>query len=185
MSPELIFAALGFIALAVVTALLWPRHGKRLGHAEIAALAPEDLVLRHVKYFPLVRQALSGADLAGFGVRIPRSVRRKVRAERHKMARNYLEGLREDYLRLERFGRLVAAHSPKVDARLEAQRMRIGARFRVTYSLVSIRLALGQVPVPAFEHMTQMLGSMATRLEAAMSSLVEPAPPPASVNVGA
>jgi len=184
-NQTLLIIAFGLAALAVVAALFWPRGAKRADRGAIAALSPEDLVLQHAKYFPLVRQALTGADLADFGERIPRSTRRRVRRERRKVARRYLEGLREDYLRLERFGRLVAAHSPKVDARLEAQRVRIGARFRMTYAMVSMRLALGQVPVPAFEHMTQMLGSLAARLEASMASLVEPAPPQASADLGA
>jgi hypothetical protein len=185
MSTAIIYVTLGLIALAAVAALFWPRGAKRADRGAIAALSPEDLVLQHAKYFPLVRQALTGADLADFGERIPRSTRRRVRRERRKVARRYLEGLREDYLRLERFGRLVAAHSPKVDARLEGQRVRIGARFRMTYAMVSMRLALGQVPVPAFEHMTQMLGSLATRLEASMAALVEPTPPQASADLGA
>jgi len=185
MSAAIIFVALGLTALALVAALFWPRGAKRVSRGAIAALSPEDLVLQHAKYFPLVRQALTGTDLVDFGGRVPRSTRSRVRRERRIVAQRYLEGLREDYLRLERFGRLVAAHSPKVDARLEAQRVRIGARFRLTYVMVSMRLALGQVPVPAFERMTQMLGSLATRLEAAMAALVEPTPPQASAHLGA
>jgi hypothetical protein len=185
MNAAITFVALGLLALAAVAALFWPRGARRADRGAIAALSPEDLVLQHAKYFPLVRHALTGADLADFSGRIPRSTRLRVRRERHRVARSYLEGLREDYLRLERFGRLVAAHSPKVDARLEAQRVRIGARFRMTYAMVSMRLALGQVPVPAFEHMTQMLGSLATRLEASMAALVEPTPPQASADLGA
>jgi hypothetical protein len=188
MSESLLFIASGVAVLALVAVLLWPRRAGRPGSAsrgEMPDLSHDDLVPRHAKYFPLVRQALTGSDLAELGGRIPHRMRRTLRSERRKVAREYLEGLRDDYLRLERFGRMIAALSPKVDARQEAERLRLGIRFRVVYSVVSMRLALGQVPVPAFERLTRLVGSLAARLEESMTSLVEPGPSQASANQGA
>ncbi|MGB6430663.1 MAG: hypothetical protein WBF06_08760 [Candidatus Acidiferrales bacterium] len=185
MSEAFLFVASGIALLALVAVLVWPRRLGRHGgatRAELPNLSQEDLTPRHAKYFPLVRQALSGSDLAELGRRIPHRMRAALRTERRKVARRYLQGLREDYLRLEKFGRMVAALSPKVDARQEAERLRLGIRFRMVYAAVSMRLALGEVPVPAFERLTRLVGSLATRLEASMTSLVEPGPTQAGAN---
>jgi hypothetical protein len=112
-------------------------------------------------------------------------MRRALRSERRKVARHYLAGLHDDFVRIERFGRLVAALSPKVDAQQEAERLRLSARFRLVYALIFVRLAIGQVPVPEFERLTQLIGSLASRLEAAMTSIVEPGPTQADADLGA
>jgi len=188
MTEALLFVASGLAVLALVAVLVWPRRGRRAGgaaHVEMPDFSQDDLVPRHAKYFPLIRHALEGSDLAEIGRRIPPDMRSRLRSERRKVARHYLAGLREDFLRLERFGRMVAALSPKVDARQEAERLRLGIRFRVVYAAVSMRLALGQIPVPAFERLTSFVGSLAIRLEASMTTLLEPGPPPASADLGA
>jgi hypothetical protein len=188
MTEALLFVASGLAVLALVAVLVWPRRADPPGNAtraEMPDLSQDDLVPRHAKYFPLIRQALEGSDLAQMGRRVPAATRRRLRSERRQVARRYLGGLREDFLRLERFGRMVAALSPKVDARQEAERLRLGIRFRLVYAAVSMRLALGQIPVPAFERLTSFVGSLATRLDASMTSLVEPGPPQASANLGA
>lgn len=188
MTEALLFVASGLALLALVAVLAWPRRADLPGnatHGEIPDLSHEDLAPRHAKYFPLIRQALEGSDLAQLGRRIPSGTRRRLHSERRKLARRYLAGLREDFLRLERFGRMVAALSPKVDARQEAERLRLGIRFRVVYAAVSMRLALGQIPVPAFERLTSFVGSLAIRLDASMATVLEPRPPQASANLGA
>ncbi|MGB6198976.1 MAG: hypothetical protein WA871_01700 [Candidatus Acidiferrales bacterium] len=188
MNEMLLFIAFGLFVLVLLAVLLWPRRGGQMDAAErgeLLKLAPEDLAPRHAKYFPLVRRALDGSDLAELGTRVPRAMRGKLRAERRRVARRYLEGLREDFVRLERFGRMVAALSPKVESRQEAERLRLGVRFRLVYELLSLRLAIGQMPVPQFERLTQLVGSLATRLEASMASLIEPGTSQASANLGA
>ena len=188
MNNVALYIAFAMFVLALLAVLLWPRRARELASArtaELSKLAPEDLAPSHAKYFPLVRQALSGSDLAEFGTRIPRHMRGKLQAERRKLARNYLQGLHEDFTKLERFGRMVAAHSPKVDARQEAERVRLGIRFRVVYALLSLRLAIGQMPVPEFERLTQLVAGLATRVEASMTRIVESDVPPASANLGA
>jgi hypothetical protein len=187
MNNVMLYFAFGLFVLALLAVLLWPRRARQETGAEsgeLSKLAPEDLAPRHAKYFPLVRQALSGADLDELGARIPRQMRGKLRSERRKLARSYLEGLREDFTRLERFGRMIAAHSPQVDARQETERVRLGIRFRFVYAVLSLRLAIGQVPVPQFERLTQLVGGLATRIEASMTSLVEPSPTQAGANLG-
>jgi hypothetical protein len=190
-NEALIFVAAGLAVLALAATLLWPRSvgtPKDPAYAksgEIPELRHEDLVPRHAKYFPLVKRALSGEDLAQLGERIPRGMRRALRSERRKVARHYLAGLHDDFVRIERFGRLVAALSPKVDAQQEAERLRLSARFRLVYALILVRLAIGQVPVPEFERLTQLIGSLASRLEAAMTSIVEPGPTQADADLGA
>jgi hypothetical protein len=188
MSEAILYVASGLAVLALLAVLFWPRRARLPESAkrvEPPDFSQEDLTPRHAKYFPLVRQALEGSDLAKLGRRIQPRMRNRLRAERRKVARRYLAGLREDFLRLERFGRMVAALSPKVDARQEAERFRLGIRFRLVYAAVSMRLVLGQVPVPAFVRLTEFVGSLATRLEASMTSLVEPVPPQARANLGA
>jgi hypothetical protein len=188
MNNVMLYLAFGLFVLALLAVLLWPRRARQSGGArsdELSKLAPEDLAPSHAKYFPLVRHALSGSDLAELGARIPRHMRGKLRSERRKLARSYLEGLHEDFTKLERFGRMVAAHSPKVDARQEAERVRLGIRFRLVHALLSLRLAIGQMPVPEFERLTQLVAGLATRLEASMTSVVESDASRASANLGA
>jgi hypothetical protein len=184
----MLYVAFGLFVLALLAVLLWPRRGRHtdgVASGELSKLPPEDLAPRHAKYFPLVRQAISGTDLAELGTRVPRDMRVRLLSERRKLARSYLRGLREDFSKLERFGRMVAAHSPKVDARLEAERVRLGIRFRAVYALLSLRLAIGQMPAPEFEHLTQLVAGLATRLEASMTSIVESDASRASANLGA
>ena len=179
MSEMYLFIAFGLFALVLLAVLFRSRLGGRAdagASAETRGLTPENLVPRHTKYFSVVREALSGSDLNELESRISPATRRRLRVERRTVARGYLRGLREDFLRLERFGRIVAAYSPKVDARQEAERFRLGLRFRVVYVAVSLRVALGFVPVPAFERLTQLVGSLSSRIEASMTSLVEPGP---------
>jgi hypothetical protein len=188
MNEAALYVAFGLFVLVLLAVLVWPKRAgqpndrERGGKPDFTA---EDLAPRHAKYFPLVRQALDGSDLAGLAGRIPPRMRRTLRAERRTVARSYLRGLREDFERLERFGRMVAALSPTVDPRQEAERVRLGVRFRLVYAIVAMRLALGNVPVPAFERLTLLIGSLATRVETSMTALLEPSPPPARADLGA
>ncbi len=100
------------IALALLLALLWLMRerpqARELTGAELKSRI-EELFPLHLKYFAQVRQALSPADQEYLKERASRRIQRQARAERLDVARRFLDGLRDDFFRLERLGRAVAA----------------------------------------------------------------------------
>src|SRR6185312_6090985 len=60
---------------------------------------------RHYHYFPQVRQALSAADETYLLRVAPPHVARQALRERKAVARQFLEGLREDFTNLEQLAR--------------------------------------------------------------------------------
>lgn len=173
MIETLIFAV---VALALLLALLWlawrPASPPPVSAAE-TKLQIEDLFPLHCRHFPQVRQALSAEDQAFLKGRASRRIQRQSRAERHEVARKFLAGLKEDFSRLERLGRTVAALSPEVSRTLEAERFWLGLRFRTLYRLAWLRLEIGRISVPQLARLTELVGSLAAQIESAMAGLEE------------
>jgi hypothetical protein len=164
------------LALALLGVLVWllretPQE-RRLGEAA-PKLALEELFPLHCRYFPQVRQALSPADQAYLRERASPRIRRQARAERRRVTRQFLVGLTEDFSRLERLGRTVAALSPQVSRKREAERLWLGLVFRALYRVVLVRLMLGSVSVPQLARLTELIGSFAAQIEAGMAALEE------------
>lgn len=129
----------------------------------------------HCRYFPQIRQALSQDDAAFVAQRLSAPARRRWRAERRRVLRQYLAGLNEDFAGLERLARTVAVLSPQVTRSLEAERLWLGVHFRFLYTLALLQLATGFVAVPEFQRLTDLLGGFAAQVEAGMAAL-EPRP---------
>jgi hypothetical protein len=167
---SLIFA---IVALVLLLAVLWVAWRPMAAPPAIpeSSLPIEELFPLHSRHFPQVRQALSQADAAFLRERASARIQRRVRAERREVAREFLHGLAQDFTRLDRLGRVVAAVSPVVSRQQEVERLRLGLRFRLLYGLAWLRLGMGGVSVPQLARLTQLVGSLAAQIEGAMAAL--------------
>jgi len=162
---------LGIALFGVLLWLLWPRHrGQHTGQSS-AGQKMESFLPRHYRYFPQVRQALSASDGEYLARMAPRDVARTVHRERRAVARQFLAGLHEDFTSLERLARMVAALSPVISSEQETERLILGLKFRLLYAWVWLRLSTGRVPLDQMEHLTGLVGSLATRMEQAMAAV--------------
>jgi hypothetical protein len=162
------------LALALFLVLFWllrPRRRHPGAGPSPADMKMESILPRHYRYFPQVRQALSALDEQYLRERASPKVARKALRERRAVARKFLAGLREDFSCLERMARMIAALSPVISREEETERLILGMRFRLLYAWVWLRLSTGRAPLDQIEHLTGLLGSLATRMERAMTAI--------------
>lgn len=165
---------IALVALFLLLILLWLARETAAPVGllqETAKLPVEDLRALHCLHFPQVRQALAEADAAFLKGRASPPIRRCALRERKEVARAYLAGLLEDFARLERLGRTVAAFSPRVNRRLEIERLWRGAQFRVAYRLARWRLAAGWSAMAQLTALTERVGVLASQIEQTMAAL--------------
>ena len=168
--------AMGTISLAIVLfgVFLWvlraPRRVPKAGRSPID-LKMEGIRPRHYRYFPQVRQALSASDEEYLDRAAPRDVAQVARRERRAVARQFLAGLREDFLNLERLARMVAALSPVISSEQETERLILGMKFRLLYVWVWLHLSTGHARLEQIEHLTALVGRLARRMEQAMAAV--------------
>jgi hypothetical protein len=141
-----------------------------------AGRSPQDLKMesflpRHYGYFPQVRQALSAFDNEYLDRVAPRDVAQAAHRERRAVARQFLAGLRQDFSNLERLARMVAALSPVISSEQETERLVLGLKFRLLYAWVWLRISTGRAPVDQIEHLTGLVGTLATRTGEAMAAV--------------
>jgi hypothetical protein len=125
----------------------------------------------HYGYFPQIRQALSAADSNYLRETAPSHVAKQALRERRAVARRFLEGLHEDFSNLAKLGRIIAALSPEVSHQQETERLILSLKFQILYSLVWLRLSAGNLPLEQLEHLTGLVGRLATRMDAAMAQI--------------
>lgn len=160
-------------AVALLVALVWllRRPSSWGGAYADQALEIENLFPLHCRHFPQVRQTLLEADTQFMRRRAPREMLRRWRAERREVLRQFLAGLGQDFERLDRLARAVAALSPEVSREREMERLWLSLRFLVMYRLVSLRLATGFAPLPQVARLTELVGTFASQMEARMAAL--------------
>jgi hypothetical protein len=162
------------LAIAFFGVLLWllrpRRRAPKAGQSPID-IRMESFLPRHYRYFPQVRQALSASDEHYLRRMAPPDVAQRAQRERRAVAREFLSGLREDFSNLERLGRMVAALSPVISREQETERLILGMKFRVLYAWVWLRLSTGRAPLEQIEHLTGLVGRLATRMEQAMTAI--------------
>ncbi len=173
MSGPAIFVGLAVLLLLALLWLLRERPGGWPAARPTQRLGIEELFPLHYRYFPQVRQALSPADQEYLRDRASNRIRRQAQAERRKLTRQFLAGLDGDFSRLDRLGRTVAALAPELSQRLEAERFWLGLQFRFLYRVVQVRLMTGSVSITQLARLTDLLGSLAAQIEAAMAALEE------------
>jgi hypothetical protein len=172
----MMWALLSFVLLAgaLLGLFSWSfYHTSRSSPLQIPAAPDAAPALRHALHFPQVRQCFSASDLAYLTVRGSRGLAKRARAERHRVAARYVKALHNDFQNLFRLGRVLAAFSPEVATRQEAERFWLAARFECRYQVVRTMLLLGFSPVWQLQRMTQMVGTLSSWLDAAMAELGE------------
>jgi len=135
----------------------------------------EELFALHCRYFPQMRQVLMREDEEWLRQRAAAPVLRRWRAERRRVAEQFLAGLREDFRHLTRLARAVAALSPQLSEKQEAELFWLSVRFKGLYLLVHLRLRLGISPLAGLSRLTEMLGNLAAGIDEAMASLEQAA----------
>lgn len=131
----------------------------------------ETLRASHYLYFPQIRQALSRADAEYLAKNAPPHVARRALRERRLVARRFLQGLDNDFSNLAKLGRTIAVLSPKVSQQQETERFILGAKFKVLYTLVWLRLSVGMLPLQQLEELAGLVGRLATRIDEAMTEI--------------
>ena len=165
-----------FLAVALSGVLLWlliPRHKSS---RTVATSFPPNVndalpTAKHYGYFPQIRQALSAADSQYLIENAPPHVAKQALRERRAVARHFLQGLHEDFSNLARLGRIIAALSPEVSREQETERLILSLKFQVLYALVWLRLSSGNLPLGQLEHLTGLVGRLATRMDEAMAEI--------------
>ena len=168
------FATPVLLAIIFFLAVLWllrpGRHALRSGQSP-TDLRLENFLPRHYGYFPQVRQALSSVDREYLDKVAPREVAQKAHRERRGVARQFLAGLSQDFSNLERLARMVAALSPVISSEQETKRLVLGLQFRLLYAWVWFNLSTGRVPLHQLEHLTGLVGRLASHMEQAMDAV--------------
>jgi hypothetical protein len=164
------------LAIALSGILVWlliPRHkSPRTARASFHPDAINALpTARHYGYFPQVRQALSAADSQYLMENAPPHVAKQALRERRAVARRFLMGLHEDFSNLAKLGRMIAAMSPEVSREQETERLILSLKFQILYTLVWLRLSTGNLPLQQLEHLTGLVGRLATRMDEAMAKI--------------
>jgi hypothetical protein len=163
------------IVIAFITVVLWlllsGGREQGPGPSPSEVLKMESVLPRHYRYFPQVRQALSASDDQYLDRMAPREAAQTAHRERRAVARKFLAGLREDFLNLERLGRMIAALSLAISSEQETERLILGLKFRLLYARVWLRLSTGREPLEQLEQLTGLVGSLATRMEQAMTAV--------------
>ena len=171
MTAQVLAISLGVAFAALLLWLLLPRRRTPESSGPAIDRAMGNAFPKHYRYFPQIRQALSARDNQYLCEVAPPHIAQQVLRERRAVARNFLQGLREDYSSLERLARMVASLSPVLNRQQETERIILGLQFRLLYALVWVRLSTGTVPLQQIEHMTELIGRLALRMEQAMAQI--------------
>jgi hypothetical protein len=173
MNDLIIIILLAIVLAGVLLWLLIPRH--KSPATATASFHPEAInalpTAKHFAYFPQIRQALSAADSQYLREIAPSRVAKQALRERRAVARRFLQGLHEDFSNLARLGRIIAALSPEVSRAQETERLMLSLKFQVLYTLVWLRLSSGNLPLQQLEHLTGLVGRLATRMDEAMAKI--------------
>jgi hypothetical protein len=164
------------LAVALSGVLLWlliPKHkSSRTADASFTSKLNDALhAAKHYGHFPQIRQALSAEDSQYLMETAPPHVAKQALRERRAVARRFLKGLHEDFSNLARLGRIIAALSPEVSRQQEIERLILSLKFQILYALVWLRLSTGILPLEQLEHLTGLVGRLATRMDEAMAEI--------------
>jgi hypothetical protein len=165
-----------FLAIALSGVLLWllfARHKPAKSAGSTVDLNGENALptMKHYLYFPQIRQALSAADCQYLLQSAPSHVAQQALRERREVVRRFLRGLHEDFANLARLGRIITALSPVISRKQEVERMILSLQFQMLYAMVWLRLSAGNLPLQQLEHLTGLVGRLATRMDQAMSEI--------------
>jgi hypothetical protein len=169
-------AAIIPIVLAISGVLIWllyPRTNSD-GKTNATALSAIDNGLpapKHFRYFRQIRQALSSADAEYLLQNAPKHVAQQALRERRGVAMGFLKGLHEDFSNLSRLGRVIAALSPEISHRQEAERFNLTVKFQILYAIIWLRLYTGNLPIDQLERLTGLVSRLSVRMDEAMAEI--------------
>lgn len=173
-------------SLAILLALLWLLFGSQkedtvlsLDERQIEKLLPVSC-----RHFPQISQLLSQEDTEFVRKRAPHHIVGKWRAERRGILKQYLSALRQDFTRLQRLARLVAALSPEVRKGQELEWVWLALQFDVSYRMARLKLALGSFSPDGLAELTEMIAALTSELENRMALLAEHSPSRMRTEVG-
>ena len=162
------------IVVALLLLLAWAlRAPGKSARRKFDLASVEESGRRHATYFALIRQASSPADMEFLARRGSREIALRVRKERRRVALLYLAQLRDDFQRLLRLARAVAALSPAVGSRQELERLWLTLEFSWRYQLIRTGIYYGLLPTPQLSALSHMVSQLAVQMEASMKELGE------------
>ncbi len=162
------------LTLALLGALYWVSHritGDRGAAHLLETLSAEEILPQHYRFFQQVRQALSAEDARYLAMRANSRARRLALRVRRATALRFLEGLRDDYNRLDRLARTLTALAPSANSQREVERIWLFLRFNSLWVLVWLSLWTGANPVVQLRSLSDLIGSVAARLEVSMAAI--------------
>jgi hypothetical protein len=172
MTPTLI--AFGTVAAVLLAALGWALRGPRRasrGNFNLDSL--EQPGRRHSTYFSLIRQASSHEDLEFLARRGHAKLRDRIYKERRKVVLLYLDHLRNDFERLAKIAKAVAALSPTVGIGQEFERVWLTAEFMARYYAIRLGFSYGFVPLAQLNLLSQMVSQLSIQMETSMKEFGE------------
>ncbi len=164
------------VVAAISGVLIWLLSSRPKSPGSSASFSPSNLnealpAPRHFRYFPQIRQALSVADSEYLLKMAPPDVAKQTLRERREIARQFLNGIREDFSNLAKLGRIIAALSPEVSRQQETERLILTVKFQILFALVRLRLSTGYLPIKQLEELTGLVGRLAARMDEAMAAI--------------
>ena len=162
----------GTIAAVILAALYWISLRARTP-ADTETLLKnaksEDLLPKHYRFFPQVSRALSGEDMEYLTRRTDGHARSAARRARRGVGLEFLQGLREDYRRLNRLARALTALAPSANVQRESERVWLELRFKFVWYFVWLCLWTGMTPIIQIRRLADLIGGSTARLETAIN----------------
>jgi len=175
---EMIVFVAVLVALAILLGLAWLLFSSQRGAPTptIGDLQVEKVLPVNCRHFPQISQLLSQEDIQFMRERAPHHIQTKWRYERRRILKQYLSGLGQDFGRLERLARLIAALSPEIRKRQEWEWFWLALQFHFSYRMVALKLALGSFSSEGLAELTQMIAGLTSELENRMALIAEHSP---------
>ena len=174
------------VLLAILLALLWLLFGSPTNEAVLSldARQIEKVLPVNCRHFPQISQLLSQDDNQFMRKRAPHDMESRWRAERRRILKQYLSGLRQDFTSLERLAHLIAVLSPEIAKRQEWEWLWLAAQFHFSYQMLALKLALGSLSPEGLAGLTQMIAGLTSELETRMALIAEHPPSRMRTDVG-
>lgn len=171
---RLSFLLPAFLLVAALFLLFWwSTRSRKRAPGQFKASGIEDAGRTHVTHCAQIRQALSRADFEYLSAAGGIDLARRVRKERRRAAIAYVAALRGDFHQFVRLGRIIAKLSPEVVALKEFERLALTSQFLWRSRVLQLRLLLGMTALPQVVGVSDLVGMLGVRIEAALKELGE------------
>jgi hypothetical protein len=183
---EMIVFVAVLVALVILLGLVWLLFGSQrsVPTPTIGDLQIEKVLPVNCRHFPQISRLLSPEDAQFMRKRAPHHLEGKWRAERRGILKQYLSALRQDFTRLERLARLIAALSPEIRKRQEWEWFWLALQFHFSYRMVALKLFLGSFSPEGLAGLTEMIAGLTSELENRMALIAEHSPSRMRADVG-